>query len=212
MPLRKRAIKALAQILDSTSGHLWCLDSDATTYRCVAGWNTSRIDAGIPASSPLAQFLQESGWVIDLDEYEQDPSHYEDTVITRESLRLDDATFVVPLLNNGLLLGFVVLAQSNSGTALNYEDRDLLKTAGQQIASYLAQEAATEQLAEGRQFEAFNRLTAYLMHDLKNVIAQQSLVVENAQKHKGNPAFVDDAVETIRGSVARMRSSIMCRL
>ncbi len=91
---------------------------------------------------------------------------------------------------------------------LNFEDHDLLKTAGQQIASYLAQEQSTEQLAEGRQFEAYNRLTAYIMHDLKNLIAQQSLVVANAKRHKKNPKFIDDAVATIEGGVTRMRRVI----
>jgi putative PEP-CTERM system histidine kinase len=60
-------------------------------------------------------------------------------------------------------------------------------------------------LAEAQQFEAYNRLTAFLMHDLNNLIAQQSLIVENAEKHKRNPKFVDDAVETIASSVERMK-------
>jgi len=46
------------------------------------------------------------------------------------------------------------------------------------------------------------------MHDLKNLIAQQSLVVENAQKHKDNPEFIDDVIVTIKGSVRRMRKVI----
>ena len=42
------------------------------------------------------------------------------------------------------------------------------------------------------------------MHDLKNLIAQQGLVVENSAKHKENPAFVEDAIKTIENSVNRM--------
>ena len=59
-------------------------------------------------------------------------------------------------------------------------------------------------LAEGRQFEAYNRLTAFLIHDLSNLIAQQSLVVRNAARYKHDPEFVDDAIETIDNSVQRM--------
>ncbi|HEY7771948.1 MAG TPA: ATP-binding protein, partial [Marinagarivorans sp.] len=40
--------------------------------------------------------------------------------------------------------------------------------------------------------------------DLKNLIAQQSLLIENAAKHKDNPAFIEDAFSTIRGSVERL--------
>ncbi len=205
LPLKKRAIKALAQILDAPFGVLWSRTVDSENYRCVTGWNVQSPDAEIAATDPFIEFMTDTGWVIDLSEFAADPSHYQDIAISSEFLHMSEAAFVVPLLNNATLLGFVVLSESSSPAELNFEDRDLLKTAGQQIASYLAQEMAIEQLAEGRQFEAFNRLTAYLMHDLKNVIAQQSLVVQNAQKHRDNPAFIDDAVETIRGSVTRMR-------
>ena len=88
---------------------------------------------------------------------------------------------------------------------LNYEDRDLLKTVGNHIAVHLAQEKSDNLLAEAQQFEAYNRLTAFLMHDLNNLIAQQSLIVENAETHKRNPDFVDDAIATIAGSVERMK-------
>src|SRR5690606_11443362 len=53
-------------------------------------------------------------------------------------------------------------------------------------------------------FDTFNKLSAFVMHDLKNLIAQQALVVENAAKHKENPAFIDDMIRTIDNSVQRM--------
>jgi putative PEP-CTERM system histidine kinase len=42
------------------------------------------------------------------------------------------------------------------------------------------------------------------VHDLKNLIAQLSLLVSNAAKHKNNPLFIDDVVRTVENSVARM--------
>ena len=73
------------------------------------------------------------------------------------------------------------------------------------IAVHLAQERSDNQLAEAQQFEAYNRLTAFLLHDLNNLIAQQSLIVANAEKHKRTPEFVDDAIQTIANSVAKMK-------
>ena len=208
LPLKKRAIKSLAQIVDASSGLLWMRPVDRRDYRCVSGWNTQCPQQEIAEAHSIVVFLRDSGWIIDLREYNGDGDHY-------KSLRVDDelpgraeTAIVVPLLNDGDLLGFVFLSQPQSAESLNYEDHDLLKTAGKQIASYLAQEMSTERLAESRQFEAFNRLTAYLMHDLKNLIAQQSLVVENAEKHKGNPEFIDDAMATIKGGVDRLRRLI----
>jgi len=100
----------------------------------------------------------------------------------------------------------MALTSPKGETALNWEDLDLLKTVGRQVANYLLRHEQTERLAEARQFDAFNKLAAYVMHDLKNLIAQQSLVVKNAEKHKDNPAFVDDAIQTITNSVARMNT------
>jgi len=87
---------------------------------------------------------------------------------------------------------------------MTWEDRDLLKVAGRQAATYLVQYQANNTLVEMRQFEAFNRLSAYVIHDLKNILAQQSLLVANAEKHRDNPAFLDDVFKTIRNSVTRM--------
>jgi putative PEP-CTERM system histidine kinase len=68
----------------------------------------------------------------------------------------------------------------------------------------LAQAADALRLAEARQFEGFNQLTAFLMHDLKNLAAQQSLLLQNAERHKHKPAFVDDMLTTVANSVHRI--------
>ena len=208
LPLRKRAIKSLAQIVNVPSGLLWIRLHGQRDYQCVAGWNAQCPQQAIDENHSIVSFLKKTGWVIDFREYSGDRDRY-------ELLRIDDelpgrvgTAFVVPLLHDGDLLGFVFLSQPRTRQILNYEDHDILKTAGKQIASYLAQEMSTEQLAESRQFEAYNRLTAYLMHDLKNLIAQQSLVVKNAEKHKDNPEFIDDAMATIKGGVDRLRRII----
>jgi putative PEP-CTERM system histidine kinase len=63
---------------------------------------------------------------------------------------------------------------------------------------------ATEALTEARQFEAFNRLSAFLVHDLKNVVAQLSLIVRNSERHRDNPEFIDDAFTTIGDAAAKV--------
>jgi putative PEP-CTERM system histidine kinase len=114
------------------------------------------------------------------------------------------AWLVVPLIVHDQLLGFMVLARSPAQTNFNWEDSDLVKTAGRQVAVHLAQLEASKALAEARQFEVCSRLTSYVMHDLKNLIAQLSLVVTNASKHKGNPRFMEDAIITVDNSVQKM--------
>lgn len=205
LPLKKRAVKSLAQIVDSPSGQLWLRNDADRGASAIAGWNTAVASEGLAADSPLVAFLMSRAWVIDISELADKPANY--APLTSHDLpeQVVDSGFIVPLFHDEELLGFVVLAKSKTPFTLSFEDHDLLKTAGQQIASYLAQENSTEHLAESRQFEAYNRFTAFVMHDLKNAIAQQSLVVENAERHKHNPKFIDDAMETISGSVERMR-------
>ena len=99
----------------------------------------------------------------------------------------------------------MILLRPPHTKALNFEDHDILKTAGRQVAVVLAQAMAQEQLAETKQFEAVNRLTTFLMHDLKNLIAQQDLVVANAQRFRHRPEFFDDAINTVKSGVDRMR-------
>jgi putative PEP-CTERM system histidine kinase len=208
LPLRKRAIKSLAQVIDAPAGVLWLRLPGYAEFRCVSGWNSSCSPEPIEENHSLVAFLQSMGWIIDLREYRRHPDRYASLQLDDSVPGIDSAAFIIPLLHDGVLLGFVCLGDPRTPGPLNFEDHDLLKTAGKQIASYVAQELATDQLAEHRQFEAFNRLTAYLMHDLKNLIAQQSLVVDNAKKHKDNPQFINDAFATIESGVARLRRVI----
>ncbi len=118
----------------------------------------------------------------------------------------EDLWIVMPLINKQELCGFIALLKPRNKTTLTWEDLDVMKTVGRQMGNYLALQQAAELLAQSKQFDTYNKLTAFVMHDLKNLIAQQGLVVKNATKHKENPAFVEDAIKTIENSVARMNN------
>ncbi len=111
---------------------------------------------------------------------------------------------IAPLICEGSLIGFVAITHPLADTPLTWEEIDLLRAAGRQVASFLAFEQAAKRLAEAHQFEAMNRMSAIIMHDLRHLIAQQALVVQNAARHRGNPEFFDDAILTIDNSVKRM--------
>ena len=206
----QRALQALAQIIDSPGGILWmCRDSGS--FEMVTHWNMDEPSPpAISADSSLVSFLRQREWVVNLDEYERDaePSSIPGELKVPEWLRnMASAWLVVPLIHNEKLLGFVVLSRSPSQERyFNWEDCDLLKTAGRQAASHLAQYEASKALAEARQFEAFNRLSAYVVHDLKNLVAQLSLIVSNATKHRHNPRFMEDTIHTVDNTVAKMNN------
>ncbi len=204
MPLHERAIWALAEIVESSGGLLW-LRNDKGDYRFKARFNAQYVvDATIPAAEPMVPFMENQRWVINVDELRTAPDVYGDLPLPTWVLDNADAWLIVPLMHEERLLGFVMLLQPRAPQSINWENLDLLKTVGMQAASYLALNQAAEALAEARQFEGFNRLSAFVIHDLKNLIAQLSLVATNAARHKHNPAFIDDAVGTIENAVNKM--------
>jgi putative PEP-CTERM system histidine kinase len=205
LPLPQRCVMALAEITDSPVGLLWMRD-EAGAFRAHTRWNMAFPEQEIEAAdSLLIEFLGQGTWVIDLEDYWRDPADYAGLELPDWLAALPRAWAVVPLMQGETLAGFMVLGKPRAPRRLNWEDSDLLLTVGRQIAAHLGQHESARQLAEARQFEGYNRLTAFVMHDLKNIIAQQALIVNNASKHKTNPAFVDDAIATVANSVRRMR-------
>jgi len=199
----ERAVEVMADVVESPAGLVW-REGDEGFELCAAAGTNPPDEATIPTDAALVDFLRQSKWIVDLAEWRDEPARYRHMVLPPAMERVPNAWAVVPLLYQETLTGFVLLTRPPSGGVIEWEDRDLLKTLGKQIASYLGQHENARALAQARQFEAFNQLTAFLMHDLKNLIAQQSLIVENADKHKHNPEFVDDAFATIADSVKRM--------
>jgi putative PEP-CTERM system histidine kinase len=118
---------------------------------------------------------------------------------------LDNAWLVVPLMVGNELTGFVLLGRSRTQIEVNWEVNDLLRTAGSQAAGFLAQMLATEALLEARKFDAFNKMSAFVVHDLKNIVSQLSLMLKNAERHKDNPEFQQDMLMTVEHAVERMR-------
>ena len=201
--LRERAIHSIAEIIDSPGGVLWMRQMNR--FEPVANWQMKvAVRNTVDADHPLITFMSRREWLIDIDEFERDPELYNSLVLPEWLARMSGAWLVIPLIVHNDMLGFIVLARSPAQQHFNWEDSDLVKTAGRQVAVHLAQLEASKALAEAKQFEACNRLTSYVMHDLKNLIAQLSLVVTNAAKHKGNPLFMEDAITTVDNSVQKM--------
>lgn len=206
--IRTTSIRAVAQIFDSPGGILLVHDEQARQFVPVAAWSV-QLDSivglePIGVNSDLVGFVRQRHWIIDLQEYRRTPDFYQNIELPGWLVNNPALRIVSPLLELDRLFGLFVLYDPPPPFALMYEDRDLLKTVGRHVATQLAQHAADRRLAESRQFEAYNRLTAFMMHDLKNSVAQLQLVVANAERHKRNPDFIDDAIGTIDNTVDRM--------
>ena len=202
-------VRGLADMLESPAGALWLLRPDEDQYRQVARWNLPTISQTEKQDSHLVQFMLSTGWVINLDEFDSAPDLYPGLQRPVWLSQLPQAWVVVPLWQGKGLLGFVLLARPRTPVDVNWEVTDLLKTAGHQAASLLAQMQTTEALLESRKFEAFTRMSAFVVHDLKNIVAQLSLMVKNAKRLQGNPEFQADMLMTVENSLERMRQLML---
>jgi putative PEP-CTERM system histidine kinase len=201
--------RAVANLAKSPAGILWSKTEDGR-FNIVANWEMPPPDTDIDLHE-LSKWLQLHGWIVDLREWRIAPDVYRNLELPSVLTAISRAWLIIPLLFGDRLQGILLLREPELVRDLNWEDRDLLKLAGRQAASHLAQFQADQALVESRQFEAFNRLSAYVIHDLKNILAQLSLMVANAQKHKHNPEFIDDMVDTVSNTVSRM-SKLMTQL
>jgi putative PEP-CTERM system histidine kinase len=203
--LPDRSVRALADIVGSSRGQLWMRVGAGAPFVGYGGWGGEAPSASIALDESLVQFIARTHWVVDTVEYCEDPEKYSNA-FTPDAPWVMAPSLYVPLIHEENVIGVVRLDRPEGLHSLDYEDHDLLKTAGRQVAVFLVQERSREALAETRQFEAYTKFTAYLMHDLKNTIAQQELVIGNARRFKHRPDFFDDAITTLESSVARMRS------
>ncbi|MEY2682935.1 MAG: putative system histidine kinase, partial [Pseudomonadota bacterium] len=202
-------IRGLADMLESPAGLLWLTRPGDGVYRQVARWNMPHTPETEPTDSALVAFMQQKSWVLNLEEYRAYPGRYEHLRLPAWLARYPQAWLLVPLWLGNDLLGFVVLASPRTPVDVNWEVNDLLKTAGRQAASFLGQMQATEALLESRKFEAFSKMSAFVVHDLKNIVTQLSLMVKNAKRLRNNPEFQADMLMTVENSLERMRQLML---
>ncbi|SEL10247.1 putative PEP-CTERM system histidine kinase [Roseateles sp. YR242] len=208
--LGESVIHGMANLVEGPSGALWLRRAAATEdFVQAARWNLHEEREALVPEGPLLHWLQDRAWIIDLQEWRQHPQAYEHVALPGALVDDERHWLLVPLLNAGVLIGWVVLGQPRTPLELNWEVRDLLRTAAQQAASYLAQMQATEALLEARKFEAFNRMSAFVVHDLKNIITQLSLMMKNAKRLRDNPEFQQDMLDTVENSVEKMRQLML---
>jgi len=204
LDLGQSVIRALSDLVESPGGALWLADSFGKC-KLHSRFNHPAVDAVDSLDSSLCVFLAGRGWVLDLEEYRMQPGRYEGLVLPDWLSRLDDAWLIIPLQTAERLIGFVVLSSPRAPFDIDWEVLDLLKTAQRQAAGYLDRMLAAEALLEARKFDSFNRMSAFVVHDLKNLVAQLSLMLKNAQRHRDNPEFQEDMLETVANVEARMR-------
>ena len=212
-PLADRVVKALADISNSPAALLLLADEG---YRLApaARWNWRHpVGAGGPADRELLRFLEATGHVIDFDAVRAGTLTVSGKTLPVPAwITASGAAWAgIPLLHKDRLVGLVILDHPLVRRSLDWEDFDLFRSAGMQAASYLAEARGQEALANAQRFDEFNRRFAFIIHDIKNLVSQLSLVTRNAERHADNPEFRADMVATLQSSVKKM-NDLLARL
>lgn len=202
-------VRALANLVESPSGMLWLQRSADADFAQAARWNLPAQAGSEPRDGGLASFWRERAWIIDVDEWRERREAYPGLDLPDWLTGEPRCWLIVPLLVREALIGFVVLGRPRAVVELNWEVRDLLRTAASQASGYLAQAQATEALLEARKFDAFNRMSAFVVHDLKNIVTQLSLMMKNAKRLRDNPEFQQDMLDTVENSLEKMRQLML---
>ena len=212
-PLTERIVTAFADIVDAPGGLLLVREGAGLAVADASNWPgaTPGLDA-FDATPGFWDALETSGRVLELKGFGGlPPARDASAAIPRWLLEESAAWVGIPLLHHRRPIGLVVLAAPEFRRQLDWEDFDLLKTAGIQAASSLAEALGQEALNHAQRFEEFNRRFAFILHDIKNLVSQLSLLARNAERHADNPEFRADMVATLRSSVGKM-NELLTRL
>jgi putative PEP-CTERM system histidine kinase len=115
---------------------------------------------------------------------------------------------IVPFFNANDLIGFIVLRDSDENIEYDYEDYDLLKTLASQAAANISNALLSEKLTEAKKMEVMDRVSSFIVHDLKNAASMLSLTTQNAEQHMDNPEFQKDAIRTVVNTTEKIKNII----
>ena len=190
--LHTRVIRAMAEVVDSPGGVLLLRERGDVAFQWAGSWNMPTAAAIMP-DHPLVAAFRDGDWIVEAEPFE---------------IGIQGAWLAVPLTHNGRLIGMIVVARPRAEFKLDREVFELLRIIGRQVATYVAEQRATEGLMQARQLHEYGKRFAFVAHDIKNVSSQLSLLLSNAETYLDNPEFQRDMLATIRAAVAKIGALI----
>jgi len=202
-------VKALRQVLAeslyTTEIFIWLGDS-SQGYRLVSSPenpDTLSNENGIASNDPLVQFIKTHTHFY-VKEKEPDPAWQKVAKNKDAFLASLNLILLTPISIGNQLAGLIGLGPEFTGGHYGYDDFDLLTVLGSQTASALLAVRMAEKLAYAREQQAWNRLSAFVLHDIKNAATMLSLLQENAPKHIHESEFQQDMLELVDDALRRM--------
>jgi len=197
--LLQRVLGAYCDIFGVTGAALF-LQQEGYFYCATSILEMNNLQETIAQGNSLVTYLKQKGWVFC--RTDDNPQLLEEN---REFLVRHHVSFVIPLFEGERLSGFIVLGeQVVRHEQYRYEDYDLMKTIARQASIAIQHQRLSEELTKARSMEAVGNLATFVVHDLKNLVATVSLIVENAHHHLDNPEFQQDMLGSLKNTADKM--------
>ena len=198
----QRSLKAIAQIVESEGATLWI--EDGRNFKRIAEYKeVDDIPESEPTDSILLKLIHENHHLFNRKQFQDFLlSHH---VQGHWFAQAKSSWLIIPLWIDKKLFGYVQLQKSVMDSKLDLEDEDLLTTIAHHVALSLFLKETDQALQQAERFKEVNQITAFLVHDLKTVLSQLTLMVENGKVHKNNPAFIDDMFNTVEHVTGKMQ-------
>ncbi len=195
--LHSRAIRAMADVVDSPGGVLFLRDSGVEAFQWAGSWNMP-VSTSVASDHPVVAAMSGGNWIAVLDGTGRPGS------CLAPLDRLGRLWLAVPLVTGDLQIGFILVEPPRAPFHLDQEVFDLLRIVGREVASFIAEQRATSVLMQTRQLHDYGKRFAFVAHDIKNVSSQLSLLLSNAERHLANPEFQRDMLGTVSASVQKI--------
>jgi putative PEP-CTERM system histidine kinase len=183
---------------------LFLRDEEQRDFRFNAGCQVAGLTRVFENESPFISFLSDRDWIFNI--ADDNPADLDDVLAF---CRENDFSLAVPLLFEKSLEGIIFLGRAiHPDERLSYEDFDLMKMLARQATSTLLSLKLSVQLSTAREMAAIGKVSAFVVHDLKNLASNLALVTENAREYLDDPEFQQDMLDTLEGTTARMKALI----
>jgi len=206
-----KVARMISDTLEVLSVTIWLFDENYDRLKPLGSTIFSNSGIGHRISdevgTKLIQALKDKEGPVDLD----DPkiSWAEDLKQSMpEAFQEARIRYCVRLSAGGRFLGLITLGERVGYESFSFEEFDLLKTMADQIAGSLLNLKLAEELRKSKEMEAFQTISAFMIHDLKNLASTLSLTMQNLPVHFENPEFREDALRIINQSVTKVNN--MC--
>jgi putative PEP-CTERM system histidine kinase len=184
-------------------GALYLLHREKGGYCRAAGQGIMAGSGDFQISAALHAYFVEQGRVLNLADRDFHAGDEERILFSQLGARV-----VIPLVSSDTLEGVVLLGEQLAPEQYIYEDYDLMKTLAHQAASAILNLRLAEQLAQAREMETIGRISAFVIHDLKNLASTLAMIVDNAKDNIDNPEFQHDMLQSIDITVVKMQGLI----